>query len=235
LLIITDFVEELLTVTLPKFTAVGLRKRTAEDGADATVVNPIEVGEFEALLTMLRLPEFVPALWGSTLTFSVALAPDARLNGRAGPATLKLAPVTLTWVIVRLPVVVMLTAFVEVVPTIVLPKSRAVGLTVSCVLLPLDGLEGIMLVVPHPEIITAAVATMKINSLRPTYKWPMSPPSLLDLLTSAANGRSSRGYNGNYELNARWKLSGLADYGGRTRTEAQYMVGRVLTAPCHEC
>jgi hypothetical protein len=95
LLIRTDFVEELLTVTLPKLSDAGLRERTDTGGADATVVSGTEVGEFEALPTMLRLPEFVPALCGFALTFNVALAPDARFKGKDVPETLNPAPVTL--------------------------------------------------------------------------------------------------------------------------------------------
>ena len=63
----------------------------------------------------------------------VVLCPGGIVSGSVGPETLKPAPETASWLMVtfRLPLTVNVTALVEVDPTVVLPKSRAVELEVS--------------------------------------------------------------------------------------------------------
>jgi len=82
------------------------------------------VGEFVALLVTVRLPLMAAPLVGAKATVKVVPAPAARLNGSAGPVTLKPAPVTVVWVIFTLPVpaFVSVTVWVAVVPSFTFPK-----------------------------------------------------------------------------------------------------------------
>ena len=73
---------------------------------------------------MDRLPVAVPAELGAKRTLSVALDPGWRAVGTANPLMLKPAPETLAAVIVNaaFPEFVRITCWVELLPTLTLPK-----------------------------------------------------------------------------------------------------------------
>jgi hypothetical protein len=88
-------------LTVPKLRLLAAAFRRKLTPVPASV---IEAGEFTALLVTVRLPLMAVPVVGAKATLKVVLAPAAKLYGRAGPVTLKPAPVTVVWVIFTLPV-----------------------------------------------------------------------------------------------------------------------------------
>ena len=93
LLTMIDFDNEFPTTMLPKLTDDGFKDKTGAGGVLAVAINVTVFGEFVAVLTMFRVPESVPAVWGSTLTLIAVLCPGERATGSAGPDALNPDPV----------------------------------------------------------------------------------------------------------------------------------------------
>ena len=117
------------TVTLPKFTDVGL----VASWPTATTPFPVSetaVGEFEASLTSDTKPVAVPDVVGAKLAVKDAFWPGDKVSGSVSPLTLYAAFVTLSCEMVTLPVPVLLMLTgcgLLVVPTVTLLKFRLVG------------------------------------------------------------------------------------------------------------
>jgi len=119
------------TVTLPKFTVVGV---TEISGCVAVPDSEITVGEVGALLVMEMLPLALPAAVGANTALNDTLAPAATVCA-VSPCTLKPAPVTVTCEMVKLavPVFFRLIGCELLVPTTTLPKfTGEEGVTEIC-------------------------------------------------------------------------------------------------------
>ncbi len=81
------------TVTLPKLALAGT---TEICGSTPAPESAIVAGELVALLSTDTLPVTLPVAVGAKATFSEALCPAARVNGRVIPLTLNPAPATFT-------------------------------------------------------------------------------------------------------------------------------------------
>jgi len=91
------------------------------------------VGEFVAVLTSDTLPLTLPAAAGANRAVNVVLCPAVSVCGNVSPVMLRPAPVTLEELIVtfELPVFVMVTVWLAVLPTNTLPKLMLVGEALS--------------------------------------------------------------------------------------------------------
>lgn len=117
-------------VMLPKLRLVGLTFSVKV----AAIPEPLrltEVGEVGALLKMEILPDTVPTDVGVKATVIVDCCPAFTLNGSENPLTLKAAPVTLIWVMLKVavPVLLMIKACEVVVLTTSFVKLIEVELT----------------------------------------------------------------------------------------------------------
>jgi len=88
--------------------------------------NEIVVGEFEALLAIVRLPVTLPVAAGANVTFAVIAWPAAMICPLETPLALKPAPAMLTLETVTLepPVLVRVVERALLLPTLTLPKLR---------------------------------------------------------------------------------------------------------------
>lgn len=86
-----------------------------------------------ALLAMERLPVTLPADFGAKVTLKLVFCPAVKVKGRAGPLTLKPAPVAAATEMVTLvlPVFVTTTGKTLLLLRVTLPKLRLVGLAES--------------------------------------------------------------------------------------------------------
>src|SRR5579862_6743796 len=125
---VTGTVEEAPVRRLPKLTLAGF----AESAPCTPVPLSATVGS-EPLLTTEIVPEALPAVEGSKTAENVVLCPAPRLTGTVMPVTLKPVPDALTCVIVTLslPVLLIVTVWLELLPTASLPNAMLPGLTVS--------------------------------------------------------------------------------------------------------
>lgn len=132
LVMVTDCVPLLPTVTLPKFTLAGLAASCATVRALPLPPRCSPCGEFEALLVRVTSPLELPVDVGAKVTVNDALAPADKVNGVASPPTLyggEALTLSCEIVALALPLFVMETDFVDVLPTVTSPKSRVVGLS----------------------------------------------------------------------------------------------------------
>jgi hypothetical protein len=131
---VTDCVEEVPTVTLPK---LKLARLTVKVGVVAAVPVPLRltaaVASVDELLVMVSLPETAAALAGLNCTVRLSVCLGLRVTGKLAPETVKPAPVMVAELIVTaaVPVEVKVTDLVDEVPTVTLPKLRLVVLTVK--------------------------------------------------------------------------------------------------------
>lgn len=127
------------------------------------------VGELGALLTTEMLPVTLPAAAGANLALRVVLWPTAKVTGRVSPLTLKTAPVTLAWEMVRLalPKLVKVTICELLLPTVTFPKLMLVGFAPSW-LLPVFWGDVLPATPTHPVINKAA--STKTTSAKP-LRW----------------------------------------------------------------
>jgi len=56
---------------------------------------------------MVALPLAAPAVWGKNVTYTLALCCGAKVIGKFGPAKLNSLPLTVTWVMVRFDLLVL--------------------------------------------------------------------------------------------------------------------------------
>jgi len=131
LVMVSVCVPEFPIVTLPKATLVGL----AVNAPAATPVpdTGIVSVEFVAFDVTVRLPLTAPADVGANETVKVALCPALIVTGVVIPLTLNPAPVIPTCVTDTLvpPVLVMVSDWVPVLPTVTLPIATLVGLALN--------------------------------------------------------------------------------------------------------
>jgi hypothetical protein len=128
---VTFCVGEVVPVrTFPKLRLVGLMPRV-KVAAMPEPLRPTEVGDVGALLAMDTFPDTVPTAVGRKAAVIVVCCPAFTLSGSVKPLTLKVAPVTVICVIVKVavPVLEMIRACDKVVPTTTFPKLMEVGLT----------------------------------------------------------------------------------------------------------
>ena len=111
------------------------------------------VGELLASLTTDMVPLTVPAAVGANFTVNDVLWPAARVRGSAGPLNVMPAPLTVADERVALPVplLVIVTDFVLLEPTVTVPKARLVGLAASW---------GTVAAPPAPDRLTAVVEVL---------------------------------------------------------------------------
>ena len=88
LLMATDCVPLLPTVTLPKLIVVGFAANCATGAAAPVPVSARLVGELEAVLTNETLPFAVPVAEGAKFTVNEVLAPAATVIGKLIPLML---------------------------------------------------------------------------------------------------------------------------------------------------
>jgi len=119
-------------LTFPKLRLVALKESVC------VVAMPVPLkartaGEFGALLRIDTLPDTVPAEAGWYCTLNVVEVPGFSDSGKLSPLVLKPLPATLTWLIVRTAVPVLLTCTVcELVePTGTFPKLIVAGVNPS--------------------------------------------------------------------------------------------------------
>lgn len=103
LVTVTLCVDELPVFTFPKATLVVLKESVCV-AATPVPVRAMSAGEFGALLTIVILPPVVNAEVGANSTLKLADCPALICKGMERVPILKLPPVTLTCVTVRLPV-----------------------------------------------------------------------------------------------------------------------------------
>jgi hypothetical protein len=128
------FCEELLpTLTLPKFTLVGLMLNSDCDCVPVPL-NSVVMGELGASLAIEMLPLAPPAEDGVKLAEKLIRWPELSVIGVDKPAMPKLAPETAAEEIVMLvaPEFVRVIGCDPVLPTATLPKLMVVGVTMSC-------------------------------------------------------------------------------------------------------
>jgi hypothetical protein len=87
------------------------------------------VGELEALLKLVMVPERLPVVVGAKITLKDVDWPAARDKGTVMPVAEKELPATLTWEMetAELPVFVNVTFCVAMLPVLTVPKLRVVG------------------------------------------------------------------------------------------------------------
>jgi hypothetical protein len=123
----------LLELEEPALTPENVRLLGFEDiVTEAAVPPPLSAktfGEFGALLLMLTVPDWLPAVVGANKTLKVAVPPAATVAGVARPLTLKAAPETARSAIVRaaVPVFVIVITCDLVWPSTMLPKLKEAG------------------------------------------------------------------------------------------------------------
>ena len=83
-----DCVPLLPTVTLPKFTLVGLTLNCRTGAAVPVPLRETLEGELDALLTIDTLPVVLPVVEGANVTVNVAVTPGANVAGSVRPLTL---------------------------------------------------------------------------------------------------------------------------------------------------
>jgi hypothetical protein len=125
-------VEDDPVFTLPKPRVVVLKESTAV-AATPVPLRAIAAGEFGALLTIVTLPLAVPAEAGAKRTLKVVDWPEVRDIGSDRVPRLNPLPVTLTCVIVSVPVPLSVNWMVCVLgePTVTFPKLALEGVIVS--------------------------------------------------------------------------------------------------------
>ena len=125
------------TVTVPKLTLAGLAASEPLVAAPPVPERATFVGELLALLTTDMAPLTVPVAVGENLTEKDVLCPAAKVSGSAGPLNVMPTPLTVADERVALPVplLVIVTDFVLLEPTVTVPKARLVGLAASWVTL----------------------------------------------------------------------------------------------------
>jgi len=99
----------------------------AEEAPDPDTL--ILVGELEALLVMVMVPERAPAVFGVKTTLKEVDWPAARDSGAVMPEVEKGPPETLTWEMetAELPVLVKVTVCVALLPVFTVAKLRELG------------------------------------------------------------------------------------------------------------
>lgn len=151
------------TVTLPSESVVGdtLSCPVAVTPVPETgIVNVV----FVAVEVTVRFPLTAPAVVGANETVKVALLPPLSVSGVVIPLTLNPVPVIPTWVTETLvvPVFVMVSDSLAVLPVFTLPKLRLVGFALSA--------PG---VAPVPESDTVNVGFVAVESI---VRVPLAPP-----------------------------------------------------------
>ena len=124
LLIVTGWLVEVPTVTLPKLMLGGFRAICAVGVATAVAFSVIVRGAPGALLWMVSVPVALPAPEGVNFTMMAPFCPAGMVAGSDGPATLNPEPLTFTWEIVTgtSPLLVTVTLCVLLLPIVTLPK-----------------------------------------------------------------------------------------------------------------
>ncbi len=120
------------TVTFPKLTVLGAalsRKVCATPVPDSVTV----AGELVAVLTTETLPEALPVTVGAKLAVKLVLWPAVSVRGSESPLMLNPVPVAVACEIVTLPVplLVSVTVWLLLLPTVTFPKLRLVGVAPS--------------------------------------------------------------------------------------------------------
>ncbi len=91
------------------------------------------VGLFEALLRKLNVADAVPDIWGAKVRVTAALCPAARVSGNVIPLKRNSELLTDPEVMVTLdPLALIEPDWLEVVPTVTVPKFAEVGVMVNC-------------------------------------------------------------------------------------------------------
>ena len=132
---VSDWVDEVPTVTLPK-----LRLAALSDNCGLGAASPVPlrlnaaVALVEELLLIVSRPLAAPALVGSNCTSSVTLSFGLSVIGKLAPDTLNPAPVIAAELIVTaaVPVDVSVSGCVEEEPTVTSPKLRLAALSDNC-------------------------------------------------------------------------------------------------------
>jgi len=88
--------------TSPKLTEDGVRVNLGEEATVPIALQPIDSGEFAALLVTVSVPEAFPAAVALNIAFKLALAPAARVTGNERPDSEILEPEAETAEIVML-------------------------------------------------------------------------------------------------------------------------------------
>jgi len=122
--------DEVPVNTLPKLRLVGLIPRV-KVAAIPEPLSPTEVGEVGALLAIEMLPDTIGTAVGKKATVIVVCCPAFTLNGSVYPLALKVAPVTVICVMLKVavPVLEMIRDCDKAVPTTTFPKLMDVGFT----------------------------------------------------------------------------------------------------------
>lgn len=120
-------------------------------------------GESVALLTTESCPATLPVEVGANVALKLVFCPAAKVKGVAGPLTPNPAPVAVAFEIVTLalPVSVMTTGNVLVLPTVTFPKLRVPGLADStgpAALTPADERKATICMTQGPDELSGAVA-----------------------------------------------------------------------------
>jgi hypothetical protein len=159
---------------LPKLKVAGER---LNPGAAAVPVTGIVNGEFPALLTIEIDPVMLPELVGAKAALSVALCDGASVAGVVIPVNVRPVPAALTLLMFTdaVPVFVITTCLVLVVPVPIVPKLRLAGLALNWpvaveVPVPLRGtvtfgLTGSLLVIAKLPGAPPAVAGVKVTAI----------------------------------------------------------------------
>lgn len=149
---VTFFDALLPTFTFPNDNETGEALRIPT-GVDTPVPeSATTVGELLRLLTTEADPFTVPVLVGENTTLVVKLVPAATVSGRVTPGTVNTDPVMFMALITRsaVPVFVMVTVFVLLLPTVALPNDTEFGETLADTIGPDPEPCGDTPVLPHP-------------------------------------------------------------------------------------
>jgi hypothetical protein len=159
---------------LPKLKVAGER---LNPGAAAVPVTGIVSGEFPALLTIEIDPVMLPDADGEKAAPSVTLSDGVRVAGVVIPVSVRPVPAALTLVMLTdaVPVFVITTCLVLVVPVPIVPKLRLAGLALNCpvaveVPVPLRatvtfGVTGSLLVMARLPVALPATAGVKVTAI----------------------------------------------------------------------
>ena len=168
------------TVTLPRGKVLGDTLSWPAGDTPVPETGMVRVG-FVAVEVMIRFPLAAPAAVGTNETLKVALCPPFKVSGVVIPLTLKPVPVIATCVteIVVVPVFVIVSGWVPVLPTFTLPKLRLVGLLASepgVTPVPETGMTNFGLVAVEVTV-TPPLAAPAVVGTKDTVKVALCPPS----------------------------------------------------------
>jgi len=118
------------TFTFPKLRLAGFAPSSAV-AATPVPLSEIPSGEFAALLTIEMFPDAAPTIVGRNVTVIVVCCPALTFKGSENPLTVKTEPVSVSWVMLKVavPVLVMIKACDDVLPTTPFPRFMEVELT----------------------------------------------------------------------------------------------------------